>query len=183
MKNLKIRKTIEFIIAFYLVNRITYLSLEVFKHIIYYDYDDHLFLEINANSIEHVVHLNNLLLHMVPFNPYYLFGWFPIITLNFLTLLIYYKKRTTLDHVFHRIVQYFFSIIGVFMLSVMMFMILSFFNDYQNHVICDRCISQLLLETYAPYVPQMICGFLMGNIIFSVIWIFIMEKFFYKSNK
>ncbi len=80
----KVRQVGILIVTLYLMNRVTYLSLVIFKQGLYYE---------SANiidpSLKGSIGLENFLLILVPFNPYFIAWWSPIVILNLVLLFFY----------------------------------------------------------------------------------------------
>ena len=182
MKNIGFRKIGVFVTALYLMNRATYLSLEAFRGIMYYHFDS-FYLETNKEAINYVDRVDNLLLYLVPLNPFFLAAWSPIVILNCLLLVLYYNMSIKAPSIIHKITQYYFSILSIFILSAGMFVALSYFNGFHSTPMCRECMYGVFLEGYIVYSPGMICGFLIGHSLFGLLWVLVLEKYIFKWNK
>ncbi len=179
----KVKKFGLYILALYLVDRMTYFSVPVFKDFLYYPYNNDL-VEINLTNIHYVESIGDIIRIMVPFNPYYLIIWLPIIILNITVMLVYYISCKHTLNTSQRIAQYFSSVFIGFLLSICIYICLSFINNYENDVLnCNPCFLDIFLIIYAPYSPSMICGYLIGQSIFGLLWVLIVERFILKRSR
>ena len=181
MTGSKLYKIGVFLFGLYLANRITYLSFEIFKDLLYYEYEN---FELRDRSLEGVFYLKNFqnfLVSSVPLNPYFVLGWSPIIFLNAVLLIFYFKKRQGRGEAYNKISLYYYSIILIFLFSLLLFVLFSYFNNFQYQAVGADRFYKLYLESYAPYAPRMICGFIIGQCIFGLLWVFVFERFVFKN--
>ncbi len=162
------------VIAWFLVNRISSLSYELFKVLIYYDYE---FFEIKDKYVGEMVGLDDLVLYFVPLNPFFIGWWSPMMILNLLVLFVYWKGRSHLQGLREKISWYCLSMILGFLMAIAAFVLLSYINNFDSRVVGDQSFYKLFLESYAPYSPRMICGYLLGHSTFALVFVLIVEKY------
>lgn len=177
MKN-KLVKVVVSLVCIYLLNRCTYLFYKFVKSYLYYDYDYHYF-KLEISHLNYHSDLNSIITYLLPFNPYFIFGWLPIICLNIiLVTFIFYSSRKKIVNNFDSIKECMFIILLLYIFAIAIFAILSMLNEYQKYVPnCDSCIFGMFLENYSPYSPALLCGFLFGNTFFAIIWSLYIRKY------
>ena len=161
-----------YVIHVYIINRVSYFFHELLKPFIYYDYSHHYF-EITTNNINYFSDIYSVLVYLIPFNPFFIIGWFPIILLNAVLVIISYRipceegSIAMLKHSFSAILLLYIS-------ATIIFALMSGANNYNSTLPnSNYFLFEIFLECYTPYAPQLICGFMFGNVISVLIFLFI----------
>jgi hypothetical protein len=168
---IKINRFFQCLVAVYVINRISYFAHEIFKSFIFYNFKTY-YLEISTNHIENYSDIEDIILYLVPLNPYFIIGWSPIIVLNIIIVVLQCRMLGKEDN-FAIVKNYFYTVLVLYILTMILFAVMSGVNNYGEYVICDSCVLEILLNYYAPYAPELICGFVFGNIISCLVFIFI----------
>ena len=69
-------------------------------------------------------------------------------------------------------------ILLLYIFASFVFVILPALNNYQEYIPCDHYLYEIFLENYTPYSLSLLCGFLFGNTLFTIIWFSILEIFY-----
>ncbi len=152
---------------------ITYLAYELGKLLIYYDYE---YFEIKDRYVGLMVDLDNFVLCLVPLNPFFIVGWSPLIILNLIVLLVYWRMRSRSDGFYEKVSSYAYAIMLGFLCSILFFLLLSVLNGFEDHFVDSKSPHKLFLDSFAPYSPRMTCGYLLGHSMFGVLWMIIIER-------
>lgn len=164
-------RVFQYLFIVYVINRVSYFTHEIVKPLIFYDFKHHYF-EITTSNINHYSDIESIIVYLIPLNPYFIIGWFPIIILNVILAVLLYRMSIR-DDSFILIKNCFSSILILYLIATISFAIMSGANNYNGDTFCDHCMLEIFLEGYAPYAPQLICGFIIGNVISLFAFLFI----------
>ena len=91
--------------------------------------------------------------------------------------------RTVQKTISIRIKEYMFTVFIMYFVSMIIFVLLSYINNYQVEWELPGKYFDIILSVFIPYSPIMICGFLMGNLIFVCLWVGVVERFIWNRMK
>lgn len=170
------KKIFWFLFALFILNRCGTLLTEYLNNYILVDLD---ILGIDVDEEEWDNYLSDLsfkgvLLRLVPFNGMYIYSYMFIIPLNFLCLLLYVRGNKVNELRIQALRRYYFNMVLIYVGSYLMFFILRFiFFEAGRFANTGGGVLKLLCESYAPYSPFLITGFLLANILFGWVLIYI----------
>jgi hypothetical protein len=123
-------------------------------------------------------------LRLIPFNVMYMYSYMFIIPLNIFCLLLYYSKKNLEELKSQALSRYFLNVISVYIGSFVVFFILRFiFFEDRGFANTGGGVLKLMCESYSPYSPFLITGFLLANILFGWILIYILTPVYYCLTK
>lgn len=178
------KRILTFLISLYLLNRIGILLTEYLNKYIFIDLD---IFKLDVNELKWDKSITDTsfrgwLLRILPFNIMYLYGYIFIMALNLLCLISYYRLKAYNISKVQALKQYYFCMILTYLGAYFIFFILRFlyFDADLAFTKTGDGILKLLCESYAPYSPTMITGFLLANILFGYILTYLLEPLFDK---
>ncbi len=165
----------------YILNRVSYFAHELLKSYIYYDFS-HYYFDIETHHIHHMSDFTLILIYLVPFIPYFIFGWSPIIVLNAALITINYMYIHN-DNTKAFIKHHFSAILLLYLIASLIFILMSGLKGYDvSEMNCDNCMFEIFLEGYTPYAPQLICGFVFGNVL-SIVFFLVIKLAMSKTSE
>lgn len=171
-----LKTTIMYLSAMYIMNRIAYISMITIGSLTYYPISIGVIDFFNETQYRFSINLA----YFLPLNPYFLLSIIPNIFMNSLSWVLYQKYFSN-NSLFIRIRSYLSLILITYLIAILLFALLSYYNGYIDHVSCDGCWLEIFLIGMVPYHPMMIGGYLFGGSIFAVVWIFIFERYVFKK--
>lgn len=178
----RIKQLIVFLITLYLLNRVGVLLAEFINKYILIDL--HRFkLDIHEwkwNKTICNIDMKGWFIRLIPFNVMYLGTYIFMIPLNASCLLLYGRYRRQCVSRFDALKQYYFGIFATYIGVYVIFFILRFFYFDPEYAFGNAGgeFLPLLCESYSPYSPVIVPGFLLANIIFGAILVYFLEPRF-----